>query len=164
MAARSTTFPGGARMRVFRAVEAILKEDPALADRVKTWSSWDGEGGDQMPTASGMLPYLQLSPVVQDTNTWGVEAVAVNFAIRVRIAVPGLVAEDIINYWDAVEDALVRRKPFRDTDVLCYLASQGCDFHVLSRPGFGAWESAKHPPDKYLEGDGLLLLKIRKRA
>lgn len=164
MAARTTSFPDGRRMAGFRALEAILREDPVLAANVRTWSTWDGAGNDAMPASPGMCPFLQLSPVMLPNERMGVTADVANVGVRVTLAVAGLVAEDIVDFWDAVEAALVRGKPFRGTTVLCFLESRGVNNIIIQQPAVDAWRSAEHPPDTFLKGTGLVLLKVRQVA
>lgn len=163
MAARTTSFPDGPRMIVFRAVEAMLREAPELKD-VRTWSTWNGQGLDKMPTATGNFPYLQLSPVMFPNQLLAVGLKAAILGVRIRIAVSGLVAEDIVNFWDAVEDALQINKNFRENTVYCTLQGLRCYSHRFETPGIDAWQSRGNPPSQFLEGAGMLVLRIQRTA
>lgn len=164
MAGRTTDFADGPRMLVFRAVEAMLRADPVLAARVKTWSTWDGSGNDAMPVASAQAPYLQLSPVMLPSEVQAVGRRVAVLGIRIRVAVSGLVAEDIVNFWDAVEDALTLNKLFQQTTVYCALGRLQCFSHRFETPGIDAWQTRDNPPNQFLEGAGLLVLRISRTA
>jgi hypothetical protein len=160
MAFRSTDFPTGREMGAFRAVEEILREDPVLAPRVRTWSTWRGEQVDTMPLVPAMCPYLQMSPVMFPDEPMGEGAHKANFGIRMRLAVDGVVAEDIVNFWSAVRGAVVRRKPFRDTNVLCHLQAYHVIALVIQQPAVGAFKTPDDPPLDLLVGAGMILLKV----
>jgi hypothetical protein len=165
MASRTTFLPDGPRMKAFRALERVLREDPALAGAVKTWASWRGDGLDKMPLASGMMPYIRLSPVVMPSEIMGVGRSVAVLGVRVEVGVAGLVAEDIVNLWDAVEDAVVREKPFGDTTVMCFLQREGgAFFHRAETPGIDAWQTKDNPPQEFLAGAGMIVLRISRPA
>jgi hypothetical protein len=164
MAARTTSLPDGPRMVAFRAAEEVLRADPALAATIKTWSTWKGEGDDRMPTASGMLPFLQMSPVMLPNESMGVDRKVAVLGVRIRVAVAGLIAEDIVNLWDAVEDALVKGRAFQETTVHCFLNSKHVFVAKLESPAINAWQSATNPPSTFLEGAGMLILRVSRSA
>ena len=164
MAARSTNFKDGPRIIVFRAIAAMLREDPVLADNVRTWSVWDGVGNDAMPTAPAMCPFLQVSPVMFPNQVLAVGRKAAILGVRIRVAVSGLVAEDIVDFWDAVEDALQINAKFRENTVYCTLQGLSCYSHRFETPGIDAWQNRNTPPDQFLEGAGMLVLRISRTA
>lgn len=164
MSARTTDFKDGPRMIVFRTVEAMLKADPVLADNVKTWSTWDGTGNDKLPFTAQMGPLIQLSPVMLPSETLAVGRRAAILGVRIDTVVAGLIAEDLVNFWDAIEDALQINRPFRESTVYCTLQGVSCYVHRFDSPGIGGWGAHGNPPTMFLEGTGLLVLRISRTA
>lgn len=153
----------GPRTLAFRAVEDILREDPKLAGYVRTWSTWRGDGNDTMDLVSSMCPYLQLTPVPLPNRPLGEGARTAVLGVNIRVATEGLLANRIMNFWDAVEDALVRAKPFRDTNVLCYLQRFRAYYSDLTGPVVGKY-GGPDASNMFLEGTGRLILNVSRPA
>jgi hypothetical protein len=116
------------RTTAFRAVEAILREDPVLAGVVKTWRSREGHDDDLSVPATGMMPLIGLSPLPTPNAVDSIDEIKVRFEVSVQLFVEGTCVDDILNLWGAVEDAVVRTKPFHpevpgQEDVGRYLCS-----------------------------------------
>lgn len=161
MAARTTTFADCPESRAFRAVEAILREDPALVAAGVRFRTWDGDQADAMAPSGAQCPMLRLSPEINRPDTpLTMGKSHAHFAVKVEVFAAGTIAEDIVNFWAAVRDAMVRTKPFRDTNVQCFLGQQaGVHRSSVSMPGFGSWKGDK-PPDKGLAGVGRIEIEI----
>lgn len=154
MAIRTTSFPEGRRIRAFRGVEDVLKEDPTLLAAGVNVRSWDGQQPDFAEVASGHCPLIRLAPEVLPNQPITQAKSMARFAVKVEAFVAGSIAEDIVNFWDAIEAAMVRTKPFRDTNVECYLKARcGSVLLLVTEPGFGSWSRAE-PPDQGLAGIG----------
>jgi len=161
MAERTTTFPDGREMKAFRAVEAILREDPGLVAAGVKFRTWNGDQGDFTPLSSGQCPMLRISPeaLQEDTPLTQGKSV-VHFSIKVEIAVSGLIAEDIVNFWASVRAAMVRMKPFRDTTVQCFLNREaGVHRSAVTFPGYTSWKGEK-TPEKGLVGAGRIQVEL----
>lgn len=161
MAERTTNFPDGPEMRAFRAVEAILREDPGLIEGNVRFRTWNGDQMDGQKPSSGQCPMLRISPEItgEDSPLTQTKSVS-HFAIKVEIFASGLIANDIINFWAAVRAAMVRLKPFRDTNVQCFLNREaGVHRSSVTLPGFGSWKGDK-APDNGLAGVGRIQLEI----
>jgi hypothetical protein len=163
MPSTADDLPDGPRTLAFQAVEDILREDPVLMGYVKTWSTWRGDGNDTMDVVSTMCPYLQLTPVPLPNRPLGESRREAVLGIDIRIATAGLLANRIINFWDAVEDALVRGKPFRQTNVLCYLQGFHAFYSDLTGPVVGRY-GGPDASNMFLEGTGRMILKISRTA
>lgn len=107
----------------FRAIETILREDPVLAEHVKTWRSREGHDEDMQMPGWDMCPLIALSPIPRPNTILGVDESKINFAVSVELFVQGSCVEDILALWEAVEDAVVDDKPFRGGKVRDYLCS-----------------------------------------
>jgi hypothetical protein len=156
MAERTTDFPDGPEIRAFRAVEDILREDPGLLAGNVRILSWNGDQMDSQPISPQFGgPVLRISPEVtrNDTGTTQMQATA-HLSIKVEIFVAGFIAEDIVNFWGVVRNAMVRSKQFRDTSVQCYLTRQcGSTRSQVTTPGYGSWQT-NNPPAEGLAGVG----------
>lgn len=154
MATRTTTFADGRRMRAFRGVEDVLKEDPGLLAGGANIRSWDGSQADFAEVASGHCPLIRIAPQVLPNQPITQAKSMARFAVKVELYVAGSIAEDIVNFWDAIEAAMVRTRPFRDTNVECYLKARcGSVLLMVTEPAFGSW-SRTDPPDQGLAGVG----------
>lgn len=105
----------------FRAIEAILREDPVLASVVKTWRSRQGQSREMNLPAADEMPMIGLSPIPSPAEVMTVDHLRVTFAVRVTLFVRGTCFEDIAALWEAVEDAVRSDKPFRQSTVAGYL-------------------------------------------
>lgn len=161
MAERTTTFPDGPEMKAFRAVEAILREDPGLLAGGVRFRTYNGDQMDGQAPSSGQCPLLRMSPEVTRDDSPLTQAKSVaHFSIKVEIFAAGLIAEDVVNFWAAVRAAMVRTKPFRDTNVQCFLNREaGIHRSSVTLPGFGAWKGDK-APDSGLAGHGRIAVEI----
>lgn len=164
MAGRSTDFADGPRIKAFRACVDIVREDPVLATRIKKLSAWDGSDGDKSPPATGQFPYLQMSPYTIANAPNGERNRMAMLGISMKIAVAGLVAEDLVNFWDAIEDCFVKNKPFRDTTVYCHLQGFAVWQLQITSPGLDAWKARGKAPDQFLMGEGSIVLSINRTA
>lgn len=163
MAGTADDLPDGPRALAFRAVEDILREDPKLDGYVRTWSTWRGDGNDTFEVAASICPYLQISPVAMPNRPLGEGVRTAVLGVNIRIATAGLLANRIMNFWDAVEDAMVRAKPFRDTTVLCYLKEVRAYYSDLTGPAVGKY-GGPDASNMFLEGTGRLILNISRPA
>lgn len=109
------------RMPAFRAVVDIAMEDPVLAQHVNTWRSLEGFDTDVGPATVGMMPLLSFSMAPMANVIEAIDLTKVNFVMMVQVFVQGTCLEDTIALWEAIEDAYIRSKPFRDTTVGDYL-------------------------------------------
>jgi hypothetical protein len=163
MAARTTPFPDGPRILVFREVERIMRADAGLKP-VKVWSTWDGTMNDAMGITPSMCPYIQLTPLRRPSGPLGVGRRSAVLGIRITAAVSGTIADDLVNFWDAIEDALGIDRTFQQSTVYCTLQSHKAYFHQFTEPGLDAWSSPQNPPVQFLQGSGLLELRISRSA
>lgn len=163
MAARTTSFATGPRMIAFRALESVLREAPSLQE-VRTFTSWTGERLDGTQVATGMMPYLGMTPLGLPNEIMGQGRNLADVAVRIEIAVQGLVAEDFINFWDAVEDAVVKGRDYRDTSVFCFLQTHRILINRVVAPPLQAFGTEHEPASEFLAGSGLIVLRISRSA
>lgn len=129
--------PDGKRSTIFRALIKIVKEYPPLAEEVKLWIEGTNSPADRTPYAIKVLPAVRFRPY-----TVGIEELAVTrrrylFGVYVDIFTPGLHFNDFLNVWEAIEDSLVRTRPYGNTTVFGYLhglmGDRGADSLVVQQ-------------------------------
>lgn len=153
--------PAGKRVKAFRAIETILREDDTLKRLINHWSSWNGDRIDTMVPTLDILPMIQLRPRIERNREFTQAHRAAGMGVSIRVMVPGLDADYLINLWDAVEDALVGSKPFRNGNVGCFLQQEcGAVHFEVREPGFGAWQTRGAEPTRYLAGEGLVVVSF----
>lgn len=136
----------------YRAIVTVLREYGPLANAVRSWRVMEGQPGEiALPTSLDQFPLLSVTPLSRQSMVMAVDASKVNFGVSVEVFVAGTCFEDLASLWEAVEDAVVRERPFRDTTVMRFLG--GC-----VDPAAPAGVINLHP-----EGSGLLDVKIRER-
>ena len=111
------TIPSKYRGPAFRAIESLLREDPVLVSVVKTWRSREGFDTDMQMPAWDMQPMVALSPAPLPNKQASEADNFINFTVNVELYVPGTCYEDIDALWSAIEDAIVKTKPFRSDAV-----------------------------------------------
>jgi hypothetical protein len=154
----------------FRAIEAVLRADPVLAEVVRTWRSREGEEGELDEPAVDQMPMIALSPLPNPSVIFGTTETKLNFAVLVQLTC----VDDILGLWEAVEDAIRDDRPFRGTTVQKFLCSclteaEGTTKGLLPLrphdPAFSPVNLGNPPRERaYQRGDGTLVAKISRPA
>jgi hypothetical protein len=163
MAERTTTYPQAPEMAAFRAVDAILRADLGLIAGGTSFRSWDGSAVDNVAISPGECPLIRISPEInQPDSGFTVSRNVAHLSIKVEIFVAGLIADDLVNMWHAIRQAMVRDKLFRgDTSVRCYLNQQaGATLSKVTMPAFGSWPPGGNNPQSNLAGVGRIEIDI----
>lgn len=111
------------RKVAYRAIEAVLREYPPLAEQVKSWRTRSGAPGEMTPPSADMMPLIGLSPIPNPSEIMTVDHQRVNFMVSVQLFVKGTGVDDILDLWEDVEDAIRDDQPFRGTTVREFLCS-----------------------------------------
>lgn len=108
----------------FRGIEAVLREDPTLADpaNVKTWRSRQGSADDLAVPGAGEFPLASLSPVPRADQILDTSSAKANFLVSVELFVLGSCADDLLNLWGAFVRAVHPNKPHRGGSVKDFLS------------------------------------------
>jgi hypothetical protein len=107
MATKPLPLTTSRRTATFRALEAILRADHTLRKVVadKHWYTWDGS-----PASAGPLPAnlvaIRLTPAPGPAEFWSPTEQESLLFIDVELTVPGLLIDDLLNLWQAVERAI----------------------------------------------------------
>jgi hypothetical protein len=90
----------------FRAVVAVLRADPVLDRNIRTWQVCKGDAGEWKPFSEVMLPALLVVPEFDMIRLDDEEDYVERLAIRIRQGVTGTNADDRLDLWGALRDAL----------------------------------------------------------
>lgn len=172
MAARTTNFADDMATLLFRGVCDIFREDPAMVAATVRFRTWDGTQMDGAEVATGNMPLIRLSPRLMPNELDAQNSTSSVLHVRIECYAAGLIADDILNMWGAVQNAVVRSKPFRDTTVQCYLGgliaglpiASGAYRSFIEGPDVVAFGDVENPPTQFLRAVGTLVLKFRRAA
>jgi hypothetical protein len=164
--------PSRYRGPAFRAVVDIAREDPVLQQYVKSWRVRDGSPEEFNPVTDGELPLIAISPVPRPMTVFSDQDMRLVLQIRFRVFVAGTNVDDLFAVWEAVEDAFVDNKPFRDTTVRAYLCGvidpklpAGIMRLHPEFPAFDDVDVARPPKSRSLQtGAGLLTCFLRRSS
>jgi len=120
---------------VFRALVAVLKEDPDLRRVVKTWRSLEGGPEDLEALGPGHLPWVELTPAPSANKPATDADYQTDFRVNVKFAVPGTRVDDLMNLWGAVMQAVRFDRPFRESTVGEHLRNAGATVHTVVAVG-----------------------------
>jgi hypothetical protein len=94
--------PQSERAAVFRAAVKILRNDPVLANVVKTWMVWDGRPNDSADLSLGMAPALRITPTGQGDQWSSPNTHTGPLLMNVEVLTAGYNVDDPANLWRAV--------------------------------------------------------------
>lgn len=91
---------------VFRAVEKVLRTDPAFSAACQTFLAWTGTALDAADIELGFCPFCRISPapVASDMATEIQHRMPI--AITVELAVAGTDFDNLGNFWGLIRNAL----------------------------------------------------------
>jgi hypothetical protein len=106
------SLPDSPRVKVFRQIESILRNDPTLRQLIGSrWQTWDGSPDAKAPLAKTQTPAIMLSRAA-DANTWfAPDAMVEPLVVDVEIEVDSTNQDDPDNLWYAVVRAIYPTNP-----------------------------------------------------
>lgn len=106
--------PTYARTKVFRAIDDVLRRDPIISVvvRPENFRSWRGDPNDGTEFSFSSSPAIRLTPYSGPADFKFPEAMMSMLYIKVEMLIPGTNADDQLNLWGAIEQAL-HTKPTR---------------------------------------------------
>jgi hypothetical protein len=97
--------PTSQETAVFRVVDQVLSNDPALAATINTYLSWRGTNLDTIEPALNLCPFLRISPVTVQTQ-WATEIQHLaRPSIIFEIATVGTNYDNLGNVWGLIRAA-----------------------------------------------------------
>jgi hypothetical protein len=171
MAERTTNFPSDTGALLFRGVCDIFAEDPVMVAAGVQFRTWAGERTDFAPPATGSMPIIRLSPKLMPNELDAQGSTTSVMNVIVECYARGWYAEDILNMWGAVQNCMVRLKPFRNTNVQCFLGNiantefaTGAYRSFIMGPTITDYGSKDNVPEQYMTAVGSVVLKWRRPA
>ncbi|MGE5755753.1 MAG: hypothetical protein ACM35G_08565 [Planctomycetaceae bacterium] len=107
--------PDGQRTKVFRQVEAFLRNDPVLSRVVRgdAWKDFSGDPNDAARPAPLQAPAIRIYPAPGPMAWATPDSMLAPLYINIECCVAGLVADDVLNLQDAIERAIYPADPVR---------------------------------------------------
>jgi hypothetical protein len=104
-------FPKSARRAAWETFVSVIKNDPILRREVTTLKYWSGDPKDAEGFASGMLPYLRLTPKPEESMFLDTRSQQADILVDVEAAMTGTNISDGLDFWEAIERALYPADP-----------------------------------------------------
>lgn len=118
-------FPQSPRCAVFRALEGLIRHDPVIAANVRTIWSWTGLPTDDDPPTIAMCPWMRISPAHGPDDWRFPEAFTGYLFLQVELMVAGYDADDLMNFWWAVQRAIYPKDQAAKTTNIAALRAAG---------------------------------------
>ncbi len=140
----------GTASKVFRAIVTMLKADAVLVDAVKQWMVWDGSEWDKNVITSLQQPGIRLTPMPASRGWYSPDAFQGWLIITCEIGISSVDADDYLNLWEALENALYPPND-RPTQLVMQqtLRDAGCE------TGLVEFNMPANDPDAISHNDGL---------
>lgn len=102
------TLPTSPRTKVFRAVVALLQQNPVILSCIKpdSFRSWSGRSHDAIEFSSSMYPAIRITPTNGPEGWIFPTAMRGWLYLNVDMLIFGTDADDQLNLWWAVEKAI----------------------------------------------------------
>ncbi len=104
---KSLDLEDGPRTRVFRQLEAILRNDPTLKRVLgKSWKTYSGDPSDAQPFGVTACPWLVMSRVPGSEEYWSPDAMTGDMSVLLMLGTRGLCEDDADNLYAAIQRAI----------------------------------------------------------
>ena len=140
----------GTRATVFRTIVSQLKADPVLANAVKFWMVWDDSEWDRNVITSLQQPGIRLTPIPASQGWYSPDAFSGYLQIQCEIGIPSVDADDYLNLWEAIENAL-----YPPGDRVTQLAYQQALRDAGSETGLVEFNLPASDPNAVAHNDGI---------
>ena len=156
--------PAAEETLAFRAVETILRDDPALKAVTKLFLSWKGEVEDIWKPSVSTCPFLRITPIAGPSRRETEMEHRMPLDIEIMAAVLGSNSDNITNYWACIRRALFPQNSVAQLNaVLATIAAAQAKGAMISRAiitdqGYGVVANAKNDGDRITWSSGTLEL------
>lgn len=160
---KSLDLDDGPRVRVFRALEQVLRNDPTLRRVIgpKSWRTYNGTPADKQPFGATSAPAIVLYPVPGPEGFWSPDAMVGDLHVRVELTVRGTCVDDADNLYWAIERAIYPQDQASKLAVNAALKAAGAHTGIVlfTMPAFDPRADAAS--DGLLQASGELKVQIR---
>ncbi len=124
---------------IFRAVEQVLRNDPAFSSACNTFLAWTGTALDASDPELGFCPFCRISPAPVASD-WATETQhKMPIGITVELAVAGNNFDNLGNFWGLLRNALwPQNNPTLRATVQSSLMAAGVTRPVIRQAAFGS--------------------------
>ena len=113
-------------VRMFRALDQVLRTDPAFSTACNTFLSWTGTTEDAIEPTFGLCPYCRISPI---GSPWEMVTEAQHSSpvfVDVVMAIQGLDFDQLGNFWGLLHYAIYpQNNPTRRAEVMTVMQTAG---------------------------------------
>jgi hypothetical protein len=96
------SLPTAETTAVFRSLVSIIKNDPIVRPRIKTFLAWEGTPRDAVTPALGMAPFLRLTPAGGGDQWLSPSSMVMPLIVNMEMLIEGYNTDDPMNLWRAV--------------------------------------------------------------
>lgn len=88
-----------------------MKADPTLKDVIPpgNWQTWNGKATDKAPPPKQDSPTITLDVDAGSVAFWSPSSLVSDLFINIQLGINSLDLEDVLDLWEAIEDALYPR-------------------------------------------------------
>lgn len=151
--------PVSAYTKLFRAVEAQLKDDPVLSSVVRCWNTFHGKTEDFQKVSVNQYPAIALLVSSSGMSPWSQAANEETMVIDLEMAVMGTDQDDLLNLWWAVQKALKPSTKGRKT-LIEAIKDDRCTTVVFEGFGKSALNHVKFREDNSMVGTGSIYINL----
>jgi len=162
--------PAAEETLAFRAVETILRNDPALKAATKLFLSWKGDVEDIWKPSVSTCPFLRITPVAGRSRRETEMEHLMPLDIDIMAAVLGSNSDNITNYWACIRRALFPQNSVNQlAAVLAVIAKAQSSGAMISRAwitsqGYGVVANPKNDGDRITWAQGTIQLNLLVRT
>jgi len=139
---------------IFRGVVKVIREDPTLKRIGLNVNAWEDSPDDLKEITADLCPHVEISPSAGETRWSEANQHKSDFNIDFLLTVNGTNADDVLNLWHAIREALL---PTTDATlrakVQAYLGPKANNFRYSKQP----YQIVPRPGSvRMLQGEGAI--------
>jgi hypothetical protein len=161
---KSLELEDGPRTRVFRQLEAILRNDPTLARVLgRSWKTYSGDPGDAQPFGITSCPWLVMSRVPGPEEYWSPDAMTGDMSVLLLIGVRGFCEDDADNLYAAIQRAIYPGTQEAKLANVALLQAAGAHTGIItfSQPAFDPRSIDGQATDGMITARGRMQITVR---
>lgn len=143
---------------VFRGVVKVIREDPTLKRIGLNVNAWEDRSDDLKEITSEMCPHVEISPSAGETRWSEANQHKSDFSIDFLLTVNGTNADDLLNLWHAIRQALFpTNDDVQRAKVQAYLGPKAINSSISKQP----YQIVPRPEGvRMLQGEGAITIRL----